>query len=183
MAKSLFTPAPIEREHCPKCGGELTVKTGKYGLFLGCSHYPQCDFIKPLQQHKSKVLKVLDASCPKCGHPLVLRQGQYGMFIGCSHYPECDVIMHNDSAPDEALPACPQCQQGQLVARRGRAGKVFYGCDNFPRCRFSLSHKPVATPCPKCGFALSVAHSDTQLQCANRACNHIFEQEETDAKT
>ncbi|MBE2894732.1 DNA topoisomerase family protein [Spirabiliibacterium falconis] len=178
MAKSLFSPATPAEEYCPKCGGVLQLKTGKYGLFLGCSQYPQCDFIKPLQQHKSKVLKVLDMLCPKCGHSLVLRQGQYGMFIGCSHYPDCDVIMHSDTPPEEqGLPACPHCKTGHLVMRRGRQGKAFYGCDNFPKCRFNLAHKPLEQPCPQCGFPLSFAHNDTELQCANRACHHIFKRD------
>nr|WP_245872611.1 topoisomerase DNA-binding C4 zinc finger domain-containing protein [Avibacterium endocarditidis] len=68
MSKSLFQATKHE-EHCPQCGALLQIKKGKKGLFLGCSAYPQCDFIKPLQPaHESKILKDLDQHCPKCGH-------------------------------------------------------------------------------------------------------------------
>lgn len=177
MVESLFHHTKQE-EHCPKCGSILQIKQGKKGLFLGCSAYPQCDYLRPLHRVEHKVLKTLDETCPECGQPLQLKQGAFGMFIGCSAYPDCDFVVHEEKKNAEQIP-CPECRKGHLVARRGRQGKTFYGCDNFPHCKFSLPAKPYAIACPQCHFPLSLLKSEhddyLQMQCANKACRHIFE--------
>ncbi|OOF66478.1 type I DNA topoisomerase [Rodentibacter sp. Ppn85] len=177
MVESLFHHTKQE-EYCPKCGLTLQIKQGKKGLFLGCSGYPQCDYLHPLHRMEYKVLKELDEACPQCANPLQLKQGAFGMFIGCSDYPQCDFVVHEEQKPAEKI-ACPQCQKGHLVARRGRQGKTFYGCDNFPHCKFSLPAKPYETLCPQCGFSLALLKSENekgqQMQCANKTCRHIFE--------
>lgn len=150
---TLFPTSKKQQESCPKCGGELLLRNGKKGLFLGCSNYPKCDYLKPLHNQEHRVLKVLDRQCPECGNNLVLRQGSYGMFIGCSNYPECHYIVHEHATEDHQEMIvddieCPQCHQGQLIARRGRQGKIFYGCERFPKCRFTLAHKPYKKTCP-----------------------------------
>lgn len=100
-----------KNEPCPQCGAELVIRSGKHGAFLGCSLYPECDFIRPLKgQADGHIIKVLEGQlCPKCGADLVLRQGRYGMFIACSDYPECEHTETIDK-PDETTLACPQCQ-------------------------------------------------------------------------
>lgn len=164
-------------EHCPTCGSLLQIKQGKKGLFLGCTAYPECDYLRPLKP-EHKVLKTLDETCPQCGNLLQLKQGSFGMFIGCSHYPECDFVVREEVKAEQSV-ACPECQKGHLVARRGRQGKTFYGCDNFPHCKFSLPSKPYAVPCPTCHFPLALLKSENDehqiMQCANKACRHIFE--------
>lgn len=100
------------------------IKQGKKGLFLGCSAYPECDYLRPLQRSEHKVLKTLDEICPKCGNLLQLKQGSFGMFIGCSHYPECDFVVREESETEEKI-ACPECKTGYLISRRGRQGKFF----------------------------------------------------------
>ncbi|MGR6980296.1 topoisomerase DNA-binding C4 zinc finger domain-containing protein [Testudinibacter sp. P27/CKL/0425] len=178
--RPLFEAQPRQTELCPKCGAALRLRQGKKGLFLGCSAYPECDYLKPLQHSESKVLKQLPQACPECGNGLVLKLGHYGMFIGCSHFPDCHYIVHEQAESSElqAAIACPACGQGQLVARRGRQGKTFYGCDQFPKCRFNLAHKPENQPCPKCGFPLALHKHDNQYQCADKQCRHIFQVEE-----
>ncbi|PLK79403.1 DNA topoisomerase family protein, partial [Klebsiella pneumoniae] len=81
-----------KNEPCPQCGAELVIRSGKHGPFLGCSHYPDCDYIRPLKsQADGHIVKVLEGQeCPSCGAVMVLRQGRFGMFIGCSRYPECE---------------------------------------------------------------------------------------------
>lgn len=185
--RPLFETQTRHAELCPKCGAELHLRKGKKGLFLGCSTYPACDYLKPLQQTEGRVLKFLQQDCPECSHQLVLRQGHYGMFIGCSHYPECRYVVHEavDEAESEEAEAslqaevstCPSCKVGHLVARRGKQGKVFYGCDRFPQCRFNLAHKPHRQPCPKCGYPLAFHKTDLSYQCCNRACRHQFQVE------
>ncbi|MFQ1047788.1 DNA topoisomerase family protein [Avibacterium paragallinarum] len=185
MNKSLFQ-ASKHTEHCPQCGAALQIKKGKKGLFLGCTAYPQCDFIKPLHPHsETKVLKTLEQACPQCGHFLQLKQGQYGMFIGCSHYPDCDYIVHEELEPEQEHLPCPACGKGKLVPRRGRQGKVFYGCDQFPKCKFTLASQPYAVPCPQCAYPISTLKKEEKTDrtlhrtwlCANKACHHQFETE------
>ena len=77
------TKAVENKRICPKCGGFLSLKTGKYGPFYGCSNYPNCDYTEEYQE---------DKYCPKCGNKLYLRKGKYGLFWGCSNYPECKYI-------------------------------------------------------------------------------------------
>lgn len=116
MAKSaLFSVR--KNEPCPQCGAELVIRSGKHGAFLGCSRYPECDYVRPLKsQADGHIVKILEGQlCPECGAVLVLRQGRFGMFIGCSQYPQCEHTVVIDK-PDETAIACPACQQGHLVS-------------------------------------------------------------------
>ena len=179
MNQPLFQPTKHE-EHCPQCGALLQIKQGKKGLFLGCSAYPQCDYLKPLQASlEVRNLKMLEQTCPQCGHLLALKQGHFGMFIGCSNYPECHFVVHEEAEEktEEYVP-CPECKEGQLVARRGRAGKLFYACNRFPHCKFSVPTKPYLVDCPQChgNLALLKKQQGEQRtwQCVNKTCRHIF---------
>lgn len=167
-----------EYEVCPKCGSELVIRNSKTGPFLGCASYPACDFIRPLAHHDSNEIKILeDSACPECAKPLVVKNGRYGMFIGCTGYPQCHYIAHDDEPKkDEAeLPACPKCKKGQLVARSNKFGKTFYSCDCYPSCKYTLNNKPVAQPCPKCGWPIVIEKkmaNGTVLQCPQKSCLH-----------
>lgn len=168
-----------QTELCPQCQSPLQIKNGKKGLFLGCSAYPACDYIKPLHQ-TNRVLKELDALCPECGHNLQLKQGNFGIFIGCSHYPECHFVVHEEAEQEEQF-ECPECKRHHLIARKGRSGKTFYGCAGFPECKFTLAGKPVQHICPECQCTLTVEKKQrgkTVYQCANKACQHISEENE-----
>ncbi|WP_070970288.1 DNA topoisomerase family protein [Vibrio sonorensis] len=167
----------LEHEPCPKCQGELQVRHGKHGPFLGCSSYPKCDYIKPLHQNDGHIVKELGVPCPECGNELVLRQGRYGMFIGCSDFPSCQHIEPLDQPEPESeehIP-CPECNKGQLVERKNRFGKVFHACDRYPKCKFAVNLSPVKGKCEKCGFGLLVEKklsSGTKMICAERKCQH-----------
>lgn len=179
MTERLFQPHK-QTQHCPQCGSPLHIKQGKKGLFFGCSAYPACDYIKPLHAHnESRIIKSLEQTCPECGHHLVLKQGHFGMFIGCSHYPACHFIVHEENETPSQAVTCPECRRGNLVARRGRQGKYFYGCDCFPQCKFTLAGKPDAIACPVCAYPVSFlknpAKSDRTFVCANKHCQHTFE--------
>lgn len=91
--------------------------------------------------------------CDKCGSPMVIKHGRFGKFIACSNYPEC-----KNTKPLLAKigVTCPQCG-GDLVERRSRRGRTFYGCANYPQCDFSSWTRPVPTPCPHCGGLMVVA--------------------------
>ncbi|ELY7489665.1 topoisomerase DNA-binding C4 zinc finger domain-containing protein [Cronobacter turicensis] len=173
MARSALFSVP-KHEPCPKCGAELLIRSGKHGPFLGCSHYPECDYVRPLKgQADGHIVKVLEGQqCPVCDATLVLRQGRFGMFIGCSRYPECEHTEQIDK-PDETTLHCPQCSDGHLVQRRSRFGKTFYSCDRYPECQFVINARPVAGECPECHYPLLIekktAHGMKRF-CASKQC-------------
>lgn len=163
-------------ENCPQCQSPLQIKRGKQGLFLGCSAYPTCNFLKPLQQ-PHHIIKTLDEPCPECGHLLQLKQGNFGMFIGCSHYPDCTFTVQDEPEIIEEFD-CPECKKHKLVERLGRSGKYFYGCQGYPDCKFTLPSKPILETCPKCAYPMAMikkSRGKSHLICANKQCQHIFD--------
>ncbi|MGB9098076.1 topoisomerase DNA-binding C4 zinc finger domain-containing protein [Erwinia sp.] len=163
-----------KNEPCPQCGAELVIRSGKHGAFLGCSQYPECDYIRPLKsQADSNVVKVLEGQqCPECQSELVLRQGRFGMFVGCSRYPECEHTEVIDK-PDTTTLACPQCNQGKLVQRRSRYGKTFHACERYPDCQFAVNFTPVEGECEFCHFPLLIEKKTARglrRSCASKAC-------------
>lgn len=163
-----------QEEHCPKCGGELVIRSGVHGPFQGCSNYPECDYIRPLKAGSDgHIVKTLDGQlCPECNATLVLRQGKYGMFIGCSDYPMCSYIASMNKT-DETRIVCPQCHEGHLLQRKSRFGKVFYSCDRYPACQFALNNSPVAGVCTYCQYPLLMEKRTSQgvkLFCASKTC-------------
>lgn len=175
-------------EYCPNCNGKLQIKQGKYGKFLSCVNYPTCEYIKPLHSHNLQVIKTLTELCPQCGESLQLKQGRFGIFIGCSHYPDCEFIMQTNQGENELKAEdypCPNCknngEQGHLVSRHGRSGKLFYGCSNYPQCKFTITKLPQLKICPQCGCEIAQPfgknHSLSQWECLNPQCQHIFSNE------
>lgn len=95
--------------------------------------------------------------CEKCGHALVIKHGRFGKFIACSNFPAC---RNTKPIMTKIGIACPECG-GDLVERKTRRGRVFYGCANYPDCSFSSWTRPLPTPCPKCGGLLTAATKQT----------------------
>lgn len=98
--------------------------------------------------------------CPTSGHPLIIRWGRYGKFIGCSDFPRC---RYTEPWLEKIGVLCPK-DQGEIVERKTRKGRVFYGCANYPACDFTSWKRPLAQPCPNCG-GLLVAANKTTAQC------------------
>lgn len=122
-------------------------------------------------------------NCPECGKPLVYKLGKFGKFIGCSGFPDC---RHTEPFLEKIGVECPECHQGELVERRTKRGRVFYGCERYPECEFAAWSKPTGDRCPECGGVMVVANRAGTLQkCQD--CNHreaIAEvEEETPAQT
>ena len=105
--------------------------------------------------------------CPECGHDLVLRWGRYGKFISCSNFPEC---RYTEPWLEKIGVKCPK-DGGELVERKTRKGRTFYGCANYPECDFTSWKRPLAKPCPACGGLLVVADKNN-AQCLN--CEERF---------
>jgi putative DNA topoisomerase len=162
---------PHQQQYCPLCQNTLQIKSSKNGAFLGCSAYPICHYIKPLQQHDNTLVKVLETeACPKCGEWLAVKNGRYGMFIGCIGYPACDfVVGQHEDHKDSTQFSCPKCKKGQLKERISKFGKHFFGCERYPDCTFLLNGKPQHGSCFYCGFALLQAKKNGVF-CAKKGC-------------
>jgi len=101
-------------------------------------------------------------ACPKSGHELVIRWGRYGKFISCSNYPEC---RYTEPWLEKIGVHCPK-DHGDLVKRKTKKGRIFYGCSNYPTCDFTSWKRPLSKPCPQCGGLLVVANKK-EAQCTN----------------
>ena len=101
--------------------------------------------------------------CPECGAPLVIRKGKYGEFTACSNYPECKYIKREEKKQVEVV-KCPNCD-GMLVERKTKKGKIFYGCNNFPKCKTAFWDRPLEEKCPECGSIL--LESNNGIKCSN----------------
>jgi len=134
-------------EICPECGQPLLSRRGRFGKFLACSAYPECRYTRNIDGADRAEDVPADEPCPSCGKPMVIKHGRFGKFIACSGYPECKT-----TKPITLGIAClePGCA-GELVERRSRRGKIFYGCSAYPTCKFAVWQRPVAEACPKCG--------------------------------
>jgi DNA topoisomerase-1 len=163
-------------EACPECGEELLKKRGRFGPFIACSGYPECRYTRDLAGGERAEDEPTDETCPACGRPMVVKHGRYGRFIACSGYPEC-----RTTKPITLGIACPEpgCS-GELVQRRSRRGRVFYGCSAYPGCRFVVWQRPVAEPCPECGAPFlteRTVRGRTVRACAKRECGYRQEAE------
>jgi DNA topoisomerase-1 len=105
--------------------------------------------------------------CPECGGELAIRWGRYGKFISCMNFPDC---RHTEAWLEKIGVACPD-DGGDIVERKTRRGRIFYGCANYPDCEFTSWKLPLPTPCPQCTGMLVVAKKD-QAQCLD--CEEIF---------
>jgi DNA topoisomerase-1 len=132
-------------EVCENCGSPMVIKWGRNGRFLACSAFPECKTTKPLDDSEGPV--ETDEKCEKCGSPMIIRNGRFGKFLACSAYPKCKNT--------RAVPTGVKCPKegcgGDVVEKRSKKGKLFYGCTNYPKCDFVAWYKPANKACPQCG--------------------------------
>ncbi len=146
-------------------------------------------FAKNLDQKYEKLSKKEIAEektnkvCPKCGSPLIIKLGRFGKFYACTGFPKCK---YTESLKDNKLGIkCPKCGspsqisqgetwegKGEIVEKRTRKGKLFYGCNRYPKCDFAVWDKPLKEPCPKCGWPL-VKTNRGQTKCSNPDCQNV----------
>ena len=167
-------------ETCENCGRPMVVKRGRFGMFLACTGYPECKTTRKIIATKQGVAaakpdQILDEKCPNCGRNLVIKQGRFGEFTACTGYPECKYVKLKSTGV-----ACPK-DGGDVVERKSRRGKVFYGCANYPKCDFTLWNKPLPEPCPKCERPfltekITKRHG-RQLICSNEECGYVRAEE------
>jgi len=173
-----------EIEPCENCGKPMVVKRGRFGQFLACSGYPECKTTRKLIATKQGGLRaakpdqILDEKCPRCGSNLVVKQGRYGEFTACTKYPECKYVKHKTTGV-----ACPTDgdKGGEIVERKSRRGKIFFGCSSYPDCDFVLWNRPVAEKCPKCGAPFLVEKTTKkhgrQVICNKEDCDYARSEE------
>lgn len=105
-------------------------------------------------------------NCEECGSPMVIKMGKYGKFYACSNFPEC----HNTKPiVKEIGVTCPKCHKGQIIERKSKKNRLFYGCDQYPDCDFISWDKPINRNCPKCDHYLieKVSRGKKYIQCSN----------------
>lgn len=169
---------------CPDCGKEVRIKVGKNGPFLSCDGYPDCKYSTDFMRNEKGDIQPVELSqeiaegeeCEKCGKPMLVKHGRYGEFLACSGYPECkNTRSVNGGIGKTTGVKCPEegCD-GELVERKSKRGKVFYGCSKYPECSYALWDKPVDKECPECGEKFLVEKTTkkqgTFLKCLNQAC-------------
>jgi DNA topoisomerase-1 len=173
-----------EIEPCENCGKPMAVKRGRFGQFLACTGYPECKTTRKLIATKQGGLKaakpdqILDELCPRCNANLVIKQGRYGEFTACTKYPECKYVKHKTTGVK-----CPKDADkgGEVVERKSRRGKIFFGCSNYPDCDFVLWNRPFDEKCPQCGAPFLVEKitkkHGRQLLCNNEDCDYVRSEE------
>lgn len=141
------------------------------------------DFDKKLKKVKKEMdgVKIqlkedqTDFICPNCGKPMVVKVGRYGKFIACSGYPECKTIKKivNDTGA-----VCPKCG-GKIIEKKSKRGRIFYGCDQYPKCDFVSWDAPSKQNCPICGKVLLQKKDKAKtLYCVTPDCEYKFEKKD-----
>ena len=153
LAEQAFTPS------CEKCGQPMTMMMGRFGRFLACSGYPECQNTRNMRDNAERPAdEPTDEICEKCERPMVIKTGRYGRFLACTGYNAEDNPCDNrrNIVTKSDVP-CPKCG-GDLVQRRARkSGRAFWGCANYPECEFLVNTEPLPAPCPDCGGMLVAA--------------------------
>jgi DNA topoisomerase I len=159
-----------DEEYCENCGRTMVLKKGRFGQFFACTGYPECKTTKPLGGQQKKADVALDEKCPQCGSGMVLKSGRFGEFTACGNYPTCKYVKQKTIGVK-----CPECGVGEVVERRSRRGKTFYGCNRYPDCSFVAWARPVAEKCPDCGGPYLLEKwlkAGPILQCPNPECKY-----------
>ena len=110
-----------------------------------------------------------DETCEKCGRPMAYKTGRFGRFLACTGFPEC---RNTKPVVKSTGAACPACGEGQILERRSKKGRLFFGCSRYPACDFVLWDRPAPNPCPKCGGLMVEKRGRGRLQWSCTACSH-----------
>lgn len=151
---------------CPDCGGDLIMKFGRFGKFIACSNYPNCKHTEKTDAEKKVDEEHKGEICEVCGASMVVKRGKFGTFLGCSNYPECKGIKRIEKKTGIK---CPRCKIGDIIERKSKRGRPFYGCNTYPKCNFALWSKPTGEKCPKCG-SLMVLAAKGATKCSSKEC-------------
>ena len=114
--------------------------------------------------------EVSDEKCEFCGRNMVIKRGRYGRFLACPGFPDCK---NTKPIIEEIGVNCPECG-GSIILRRSKRGRTFYGCSNYPDCKFVSWNKPSSNKCPRCGSFMVIKNKKTgeYEACTNKDCNY-----------
>ncbi len=173
---------------CPECGARLVIRSGRNGLFLSCSRFPECRYTSNFHRDEKGAIIIeegreeeTDQICEICGRPMVIKRGRYGPFLACSGYPECKNTkkIEQKELVDTGISCPEQGCDGRLVERLTRKGKRFYACNKYPRCKFAMWDEPFDGTCPVCGTKVlrikKQADGKTMILCRNKECTYKTE--------
>ncbi len=172
-AKQNMEKVNIESDQvCPKCGKVMLVKNSRFGTqFLGCSGYPECKTMMPLSGEMAPEPEVADEKCEKCNSDMLIKVGPYGKYLQCTN-DECKnrkriVISTGVKCGKEGC-------EGEIVQRKSRFGKIFYGCNKYPDCDFVLWAAPTGESCPECKSLLvkKFLKRGNMIACSNKDCGY-----------
>ena len=110
--------------------------------------------------------EVTDVICENCGRNMVIKYGPHGKFLACPGFPEC-----KNTKPylEKIGVKCPKCD-GEVVIKKTKKGRIYYGCSNAPECDFMSGNKPSSIACPKCGSYM--VEKGNKLLCMNEECGY-----------
>ncbi|WP_240375302.1 type I DNA topoisomerase [Bacillus piscicola] len=152
-----FFPEILDVEFTAKMENDLDyIEEGRQNWIEIIDHFYQ-GFEKRLKtaEEEMKEVEIRDEpageDCEKCGHEMVYKMGRYGKFMACSNFPDC---RNTKAIVKEIGVTCPKCKEGNVVERKSKKQRKFYGCDRYPECDFVSWDKPIARPCPKCDSML-----------------------------
>ena len=170
---------------CPNCGKPMVLRTSKFGTqFLGCSGFPDCKTMMSLDvlaeassdDSENPTEDVCEEKCEKCGSDMIFKHGPYGKYMECTNS-ECK---NRKPYRKSTGVKCPKCSVGTIVERKSKRGTVFYGCDKYPDCDFTLWNEPTGEKCPECSSLLvkKVLKKGNVITCSNIKCH--YKKEETE---
>ncbi|RBP06829.1 type I DNA topoisomerase [Rossellomorea aquimaris] len=130
------------------------------------------DFEKHLEKAENEMEKIeirdepAGEDCEECGHPMVFKMGRYGKFMACSNFPDC---RNTKPIVKEIGVKCPKCEKGNIIERKSKKKRIFFGCDQYPECDFLSWDKPIERKCPKCSELLveKKLKKGNQIQCTS----------------
>ena len=169
---------------CPECGGSLVIRSGKNGLFLACSNFPECRYTSDFHRDENGNIVIdeknqtTDEICEICGSPMVVKRGKFGPFLACSSYPKCKNTrsLEEKKLVDTGVPCPEEGCSGKLVERETKKGKKFYACSRYPECSFSMWDEPYDGTCPKCGTKVLAIrrykNGKAIIFCRNKECDY-----------
>jgi len=137
--KEIVKPEPL-KEKCPECGKPLLLRLGKYGKFVACSGFPECKYSRPQEtKAEKKIEQEIGEVCEKCGGKMLLKEGRFGKFLACENYPKCK---NTKTIVSKTGLKCPECKEGDVVEKRTRKGRMFWGCSRYPECKYASWENP-----------------------------------------
>ncbi len=175
--KKEITKPPIDVA-CLSCGRPMVMRWSRYGKFLACSGYPECHSVRDIDESGGQ-FRVLDIEvypepCPSCGAQVQSRRGPFGKFWACIMFPKCKY-----TRPVTLGVPCPKKCGGEVVRRRTKIGRFFYGCSSYPSCDFTSWLEPISEKCPLCDHPFLVKSKQRGkniVKCPNKECTHLIEE-------